>query len=157
MFWYWISFYYCFTGKKKEWKKYFAQFGSFLAICMPLGLCIPIRNFIKFNIPFTYIQEIPIDNVLYIGEPGIISRLGLGLDKQLTYAFTALDTKVEHNIWIHSVRTALFDEFRWDTSNSLAGGWGLILLWGNIILAIVLNIAFFICCLRKRKKIVIQV
>lgn len=134
---------------RKERKKYFTQFASFLAICMPIGLFMPILNYVKYQIPFTYVQEISKDNWLYLGTPGIINRLGVIFDQQLTYAFTTLDAKVEHNIWIQTVRTALFDELRVGTSHSWIAGWALILLWGNLILAIVLNIAFIYMIIKK--------
>lgn len=134
---------------RMERKKYFTQFGTFLAISMPIGLFMPILNYVKYHIPFTYVQEISKDNWLYMGATGIISRLGVIFDKQLTYAFTTLNARVEHNIWIQTVRTALFDEVKVDISHSMIGEWGLILLWGNLILAIVLNIAFIYMIIKK--------
>lgn len=46
-------------GGIKGIKKYIGQFAAFLGVCAPLGLWFPLRGFIRWDIPLTYVQELP--------------------------------------------------------------------------------------------------
>lgn len=135
-------FIYIFWVNRQKWKNFVIQFIIFLIICAPVGLYNPVRNYIKFDIPLTYIQELTTDNPLYIPASDIPSRLYIPSYQQISYAFMSYDTTTERNIWIQALRTALFDELIPDTGSSLFGATALILLWISILLVILMNIAF---------------
>ena len=44
---------------KTEWKKLIGQFACFGLVCIPLGLWFSFRNFLKWGIPFNYVQRPP--------------------------------------------------------------------------------------------------
>lgn len=137
-------FIYIFWINHKKWKNFVIQFAIFLIICAPLGLYNPVKNYIKFDIPLTYIQSLTIDNPQYIPASDISSRLYIPSYEQISYPFMSYDTTVERNIWVQALRTALFDELMPDTGSSLFGATALILLWISILLVILTNIAFIL-------------
>ena len=54
--------------EKECFKKYLGQFFVFGLISLPLGLWYPIRNFVKFKVPFNYTPHVgePVGNVSWI-------------------------------------------------------------------------------------------
>ena len=44
---------------KRSWKELTKQFAAFGAVCVPLGMWFPLRGFIRWKIPLTYVQELP--------------------------------------------------------------------------------------------------
>ncbi len=126
----------------KKWKQFVVQFVLFLTVCAPIGLFYPIRNFIKFDMPFIWIQHMTETDPQYIQYSTIFSRLGIPSFKQMSYAFISYDTTLEQNVWIQALRTALFDELMPDIGSSLFGSSALVLLWISIVIAALMNIAF---------------
>lgn len=135
-------FLYVLWKNAKEWKQFAVQFVSFLAICAPIGLFYPVRNFVKFDMPLTWIQRLSETDPQHIQYSTVFSRLGIPSFKQMSYAFISYDTTLEQNIWIQALRTALFDELMPDVGNSLFGSSSLILLWTSILIAALMNVAF---------------
>lgn len=60
---------------KTDGLKLFGQFAAFGAVCVPLGLWFEIRNYIKWKVPITYVQEMPITVTQYIGDRSFKSRI----------------------------------------------------------------------------------
>lgn len=137
-----IVFLYVFWKNRKEFKKFILQFVIFLLICAPIGLYSPVRNYVKFDVPFSFIQELGMDNPQFIQNSTVLSRLGLPSFEQMSYAFPNFNTEIERNVWIQALRTSLFDELMPDVGSSLFGANSLVLLWTAIILAVFMNIAF---------------
>ncbi len=52
---------------KTDWKKLIMQFALFAVICCPLGLGYEIRNYVKWEVPVTYVQELPAGLLQNIG------------------------------------------------------------------------------------------
>ena len=48
-----------FRSFRTSWKKLLGQFIAFGAVCFPLGMWFPLRGYIRWNIPLTYVQELP--------------------------------------------------------------------------------------------------
>lgn len=123
--------------RRKELKELTCQFILFLTVCVPISLFWPIRNMIKFDLPFVYMQLLSnINDSKYIEDIQIFSLPSL---QQFAHAFTVWNPELENNIWLALIRTSLFDE--WQASGFVASC-ALVLLWVSIILAIVMNILF---------------
>lgn len=137
-----------FWHNRLEYKKYIAQFLAFLAVCAPLGLFYPIRNYVLFKMPLLYVQELTPDNPQYISET-VINRIGFSSKGQLTYPFVKYDAAIERNIWTQLFRTSLFDEINPPVDNNMIASWGLLLFWITILLALILNAALVWCIWRK--------
>lgn len=137
-----------FWNNRQEYKKYIVQFLSFLAVCAPIGLFWPIRNYVLFKMPLLYVQELTQDNPQYISET-VLKRIGFSSNGQLTYPFVKYDANIERNIWTQLFRTSLFDEINPPVENNMMASWGLLLLWITILLALILNAALVWCLWRK--------
>ena len=46
-------------ARKKYFLKLLGQFAAFAVVCAPLGLWFPIRGLVRWEIPLTYVQELP--------------------------------------------------------------------------------------------------
>ena len=55
--------------------KIFGQYGAFLGVCIPLGLWYPLRNYLKFGLPFTYVQQLSTTETQYLGDQSFWSRI----------------------------------------------------------------------------------
>lgn len=63
---------------KTEWKKLIGQFACFGLVCIPLGLWFSFRNYLKWGIPFNYVQRPPMlytDMNTYNGMYSITQKL----------------------------------------------------------------------------------
>lgn len=43
---------------RTSWKKLIGQFAAFGAVCVPLGMWFPVRGFLRWKVPLTYVQEL---------------------------------------------------------------------------------------------------
>lgn len=60
---------------KTDWKKLIGQFVCFGIVCIPLGLWFGIRNYIKWKVPITYVQEMDKGDLQYIGDQSFLGRI----------------------------------------------------------------------------------
>lgn len=60
---------------RTDWKKLIGQFAAFGIVCVPLGLWFGIRNYINFEVPITYVQEMPKTSRQYLGDQKFIDRI----------------------------------------------------------------------------------
>lgn len=142
-------FIYGFIKNIKEYKRYIMQFSLFGLICIPLGLFWPIRNYILYHMPITYIPRV--ESVRqYIGDHSVISRIGLPSLKQISYPFIRFDSGIEHNIWVQLVRTGLFDEIMPPDATDLIHPLALGLFWISLVLGVI-SIALFIRTLYNKQ------
>lgn len=72
---------------KTDGKRLFGQFAAFGAVCVPLGLWFEIRNYIKWKVPITYVQEMPNTVTQYIGDKSFRSRVTDFSPKQFESVF----------------------------------------------------------------------
>lgn len=93
-------------------KKYIINFSIFAIIALPLGLWFPIKNYIKYDIPFTYIQSVDLDNDSNISEYSVLERLFKienNVLKKSNEVQMDRDNK-EYNIFITTIKSFLLDE-----------------------------------------------
>lgn len=60
---------------RTDWLHLIGQFAAFGVVCVPLGLWFEIRNYIKWKVPITYVQEMPNTVMQYIGDRSFKDRL----------------------------------------------------------------------------------
>lgn len=61
--------------KNKNAKQIIIQFVVFAAVCVPLALWYPVRNYILFDQPFNYVPRIEENNFVYRGNVSWTERL----------------------------------------------------------------------------------
>lgn len=123
------------SWKEKQWKEIFLQLLIFAAICFPLALWYPIRNYLLFGQALMYVHPIS-DMNLYCGDYGVVERF-------LTLTPTALLGRLynqpfeDYNVPVYLLKSALFGEFSFDINKFIPSA----LVIFNAILAIVAFLA----------------
>ncbi len=147
-------FVYAFIKNIREYKRYLLQFSLFGFICVPLGLYWPIRNYLLYHMPFTYVPRVN-SEIQFVGDYGAISRVGIPGLKQICYSFIRFNAPTEHNIWVQMVRTSLFDEIMPRDTVSLVYSMALFLFWITLLLSII-ALVMYIRVLNSNKTLKIE-
>lgn len=113
--------------KKEKIGRYFAQIGSFLAVCAPLGLFYQVRNLIRFGIPLSYVQTVDeYSPNQYVGNYSLIQRL-FGVEPNVlsppwVHSLKSLEQIAhdgdEYNPLIMLIKTMLYEEYRHNLLNA---------------------------------------
>jgi len=105
---------------KTSCKKLLGQFIAFGSICVPLGMWFPLRGLIRWGIPLTYVQALPLDMDQGISDIPFLERItDLSLSQvsnvfeNWTYRneFDELAGVNEHNPLIAILKNSIFGEF----------------------------------------------
>lgn len=118
------------------------QYGVFAAIAFPLGLWYPIRNYLRFGQPFSYVLRISEDSDIFCGNFSLWQRFGLASDFSRLYDRPYDD----YNVWGYLWRGSLFGEFSFKVGTVLP----LLLLITNFLL-IAASLAAMIAVLRQKQ------
>ena len=129
-----------FWKNRRDWKNYFLQFAVFALICVPLGLAFPVRNMLRFQMPLLYVQQMSPTSTQYIGGASLLARLVPGL-RQWAYPFATFNAASETNIFVQTLRTALFDELQPGSGSVLFWIVGLLALWVSAALCLATHAA----------------
>ncbi len=146
-------------SRKSNWKGLLAQYGILGAISFPLGLGYQIRNLIRFGVPITYVQELPIDIDQYIGMKPFLYRIYDFSPYQLANPFLSWENGVngynEFNPLIALFKTAIFEETICDItfpSGTLLGVIAQMLFWVSIVLGVYAFVSLVIYTIKKLKE-----
>ena len=137
------------------------QYFSFGAICIPLGLWFPIRSYLKWDIPLTYVAPMKSTFLQYIGDIPFLKRV----TDFSTYQFASpyeqwkvmsqsgqISGYNEFNPLIALLKNSLFgeyinqDSFQANYVNLAAR----ILFWLNVVLVIAAFVGMIVTCTRRR-------
>lgn len=107
--------------EKENIKKYLLYYMVLALVVLPLGLWFPIKNLIVYNIPITYVQEVPEreENPGYIGERTLLDRffkIENEYIKDINLKFEA--GKADYNIFLTTIKSFIVDE-KIDYSDSI--------------------------------------
>lgn len=102
--------------REKQYKKIILQFAVFAAICLPLALWYPIRNYVLFNQPLNYVQRLSESIPIYIGDTAWYKRFfGFSVKELITMPFFKYPEGC--SIPMHLIRTATFGEWSFGDDN----------------------------------------
>lgn len=145
-----------YVKSKKDKLEYFGQYCAFGAICLPLGLWFSIKNYIKFDIPFTYVQKLSETSDQYIGNYTIFERL---LDFSKHPMSNVFVNKIpsgqeyfEYNPFVMILKSSLFGEYNYLQTNTSIETPCWILFIFNVLLIILAVAAMVYCCIVKKTK-----
>lgn len=94
-------------------KKYIGQTAIFAGIAAPLGLWFYIRNAIRFGIPFTYINEQEVGNILWTGEHSLQERFAPINLKNIIVSPYAISYE-DYNLSTYFLKSEIFGEFSFE-------------------------------------------
>lgn len=134
--------------QNKNWKKTFAEYLAFLAVCAPLGLWYSIRNLILFGQPLGYVHNCDAEVISYIycGNYSPVQRFFSFAWKQC-WQNIYITPGEEYNLPSYLLRSSLFGEFSFQNMDVNAR----LLILVNMVL-ILLSLAAMVAVLWKGKK-----
>jgi hypothetical protein len=138
---------------KKKKGKTFIQLVTFGVICAPLGLWFQIRNYLKYEVPLTYVlrADNPYQDLTkYTPVQRIFGFYGFPIED--FFMNLGSDGEQDYNIFIAQVKTALFggENCRDDFTMSMAG-YALLLVFLMLIILSVVGFIYTIITIKKRK------
>lgn len=132
--------------------RYFLQFLSFGAVCLPLGLWWSVRNYLLWNVPPSYVPRLEVTNFQYIGDHSVFDRLFNFNFRQFSSVYDRWgDPYFEFNPTVGLLKTAMFGEYINGTNFPSIIAVGFLLFWLGVILAAVSVFAYFAVGLKDRK------
>ena len=92
----------------KRWKRYLGQFAAFLAVSVPPAVAWPLYHLLAFDLPLNYVR-LPAETI-YVGHLSLWQRFGIpDWFARRTLFYTGV-RKTDHNVWMQTLKTAVFDE-----------------------------------------------
>lgn len=136
--------------EKKKVFENVVRYCIFGVICIPLGLWFPIRNAIKYDVPFTYVHKLSETSDQYIGDKSVYERLfdfsyypfaNVFLNRESTGA-----DYFEYNPLVAIIKTSMTGEYNYAPVNDHITFFCRILQILNIILIVlsVLSMVYFL-------------
>lgn len=123
---------------RDKWRRRVAEYLLFGLISLPIGLWWNVRNMIRFDMPFLYVNEPSTDSVQYIPEYSVLERL-FDVKNQLNHIYIELfntSPNVDHNIIISTFKTLTFTHSTEMMSSDVSFFWGYILFLFTIVLVL---------------------
>lgn len=134
-------------------KSLIGQMSAFIGVCAPIGLCWSIRNFIFYDVPFSYVPKLSETNRLYIGNRSVAERLFDFNFSQFESVYNQLvfyaGKYYEYNPTIGLFKTAMFDESINDTYYPEISFCGVLLFWSSVVLGVLGFVAMIYMLIRK--------
>lgn len=140
-------------------KKLFIQFCAFAGVCCPLGLWYGIRNYIRWKIPVTYVQELDKGMLQYIGNQSFLSRITDFSSEQFRSVFIQWAYEEngevmgynEYNPLVAILKNSLFEEGGFFPADSFMDKLSVIFFIVSTIIALYAFIAMIVMFFRKCK------
>ena len=138
------------------------QFASFGVICVPIALWWQVRNFIKFDTPFTYIPKLSDTSTQYIGFRSFFERIFdfSSLFENGVYPARAIESKAdlyeyyEYNIPLGALKSSVFGEYYIGQSTSIGNFIAKLLFWSAVLITLISIVAcvYFVVKAIKNKE-----
>ncbi len=127
-----------FFSTRKEKLAYFKQYVIFGIICVPLGLWYGIRNYVKYDVSFTYVPRLSDTSDQYLGDYSVFERLFSMKDNPFENVFlnriSTGSNFYEYNPFVAIIKTSLFGEYDFSDTVESITPYCRILLIINIVL-----------------------
>lgn len=143
---------------KTKGKDLFRQFVLFGCLCAPLGLWYQLRSYLKWKVPFTYVQEMSTGLAQYLGDQKFIDRITDFSGYQFSsvyeqwYSSDIPGSYNEHNPIIALMKNAIFGEYineKTFTAFPFVDKVSVVLFWLNVLIALCALICLILVCFRK--------
>ncbi len=143
---------------KTKGKDLFKQFALFGCVCVPLGLWFQVRSYLKWKIPFNYVQEMSTSLAQYLGDQKFIDRITDFSGYQFNsvyeqwYSADKPGSYNEFNPIIALMKNAIFGEYINETTFPdfpFVDKFAFVLFWLNVLIALCAVICLILVCFRK--------
>ncbi len=151
-----VVFIYVLFESRKSFVKYLVQYVAFLAVCAPIGLFWSVRNFIRWGVPFTFVQRLSEKSSQYIGNIPISTRifdLSPHQFADVAPQFTMFKGSYnEYNPLVALFKTSAFDEYLAVRHYPTIAGFSHVLFWSSVVLGVLGFAAMIFMFIRKNSK-----
>ena len=148
-------FIYVFFSDLKKWIPTLVQYSVFLMVCAPLALFWPVRNFLRWRVPFTYVQRLSDTSHQYVGHLDTTSRLfdfSPFLFKNVAPQFVNTEEHYnDYNPLVGLFKTSVFDEGIRTRKFPLIEGYSHFLFWTAVVLGLIGFCAMIFLFIRKKR------
>ena len=97
---------------KKDFIKYVKHFSIFALIALPIGLWFPIKNYIKYDIPFTYVQSVDESNDANISKYSTLDRFFKFDSSHINSPNIDMSKEnAEYNLYLSTIKSFIVDEY----------------------------------------------
>lgn len=144
-------------ANKKKIVDYIGQYCVFGVVCIPLGMWFAIRNFIKYQVPLTYVAKLSDTSDQYLGNYSVAERL-FGFSNHpfenvfLNRIATGADF-YEYNPFVATLKSSIFGEYKFSDTNEAITPFCRILLILNFVV-IAVSLCAMIYMLIKKNSII---
>ena len=98
----------CFWQDRRRWRRYAGQFAAFLGVSVPLAVAWPLYHLLAFGMPLGYVR-LPAPTTDVSGYT-LAQRFGFPDWYAVRSLFYTAVRKSNHNVWMQTLKTGLFDE-----------------------------------------------
>lgn len=95
------------------------QYLVFIGIAFPVALWYPIRNYVKFKQPLSYVADVGKNSGLYCGNVSLWKRFLFFPIKEV-FSPVFIDIHSEYNVLKYTLKSSMFGEFTFDKVNMSA-------------------------------------
>ena len=96
---------------KKDFIKYVKHFSIFALIALPIGLWFPVKNYVLYDIPFTYVQSVDESNDANISYHSTFERYFTFNKNHLNSVNIDMSKEnAEYNIYLSTIKSFIVDE-----------------------------------------------
>lgn len=144
-----------FIINRKDYKKYLIHFGIFALIALPIGLWFPIKNWIQYQIPPTYVQSIDPDTPINISKYSTFDRFfKVSSPESLKNVNVIMEEKdIDYNLFFTTLKSFVIDETIEYKKNQLLDFFVHALFYISIVISImtVVNLIYVLIRFKKIK------
>lgn len=132
---------------KKQKKMLIPQFAAFAAVSFPLGLWYPLRNYLLFKQPLSYVFKFSTSDPVYCGDRNLFDRLiNIPWPKIFNQIFCSPSD--DYNIPLYFFKSSIFGEFNYWNANIQA----ILLIYSGILLVLISLAAMIFIYVKDRRK-----
>ena len=137
-----------FFRERENQKRLMGQYAAFLCVSVPEAVAWPLYHLLVCHMPLNYVR-LPSETINISGY-SLWERFGFPSGKVLRALFYSGIRKVDHNLWMQTLKTGLFDERAFFEEGSLMWyvSW---LLLAAFALLLVAMLVFFLWMLLKKE------
>ncbi len=125
------------------------QFASFGVLCVPIALWWQVRNFIKFETPFTYVPKLSETHSQYIGFRSFFERMfdfsavfDIGVyPARMIQSKAGIYDYYEYNIPLGALKSSVFGEYYLGQGHSLGLLCAQLLFWSAVLIAVIATVS----------------
>lgn len=135
--------------KQKQWRKLLGQYGLFLLLSVPEAVAWPLFHRVRYQMPLNYVRHPAATQ--NVSAWSAWDRFGIPNGLSIRKLFYTGVRKTDHNVWMQTLKTAMFDEKNLFQEGTWQWYAAYLLMAAFALLCVVLLVCLVIFLLRRCK------